>query len=622
MKSINIFKLLMILVILSALSLIVSKIKSLSDIPAIPFVSGLKTLPATPIEYLPESNSSILDIDSHTIGVFSTNRDNFMLKQIFQTAGVPYVMTQNLTELNSTSILFLNLSIDEPVTLSKEQREFFYEYTSRGGIIIGNEILSTRLGALKALFGYRGYTPTKKHHELWLLDSPYYTYFDTDNEKRYYLSTIDKAPYSNSIILGTAKPIATYEDGDTAMSINSFGKGQAINLGVSLYDLRYRNLMAKDYSANKHYINDFEPLSDLIVMLIKGIYEKHFEKSVTLHTAKDGNQATLIMSHDVDFYQSMRNLPKFSKLEMELGFRATYNILVKYITDDKDRAFFIPRNIPYMLDLQKDGHEIGSHTIVHTKNFFVLPAGDCSETYPSYRPFSVTDLIDKGNPTVCGETKVSKELLLGAGVEEVVTFRSGHLYYHPHLPKILERYGYRYSSCLSAEDVLSYFPYRYMRNYEHVSEPSKIWEIPVVLEDEHMPPMYFRVDSALELFEKVYNNGGVYNILDHPDLTWYKLKNLDLGFIKSFYTQIVDDVWKATTKELGEFWDSRDRVVFRYRYADNRMILDIHSMSDIDGLTFQANGFQVTTQESVTAYKNKITIDIKKGYSRWEFELL
>jgi len=620
MKSIKLFSFLLISFIVFSFILVGYKV-FFSTAPGIPFVYGLKTKKAQPVSYLPESNTSILPPNRNTVGIYSVKEEHFFLKELFQTAGLPYVFADRLEDLNNTHILFLDFNIDSPLTLSPSQKDFLYRYVSRGGIVIGNEILPTRYGALKELFGYKNYRPSRAHHKFKLLHSDYYTYFNTPEEQHYALSTIDPAPYTNSIETGTAVPIACYEDNTTAISLNRYQKGYAINLGISLFDLRYRNLFAKDFRANEKYINGFEPLSDFIVLFLKGLYETVFEKTITLHSAKNGNQATVVMTHDVDFDSSIRNIPKFTSLEEKLGFRATYNIQVKYITDDKDKAFFIPQNLHFILDAQENGHEIGSHTILHTKNFFLLPKGDCNESYPQYKPFSISEVEDSGNPTACGEVKVPKELLLGSGVEEVVSFRSGELLYHPNLPELLEKFGYRYSSCFSAEDVLTYFPYRYMRDYKTLGDPSKIWEIPLVLEDEFFPPMYFRVDSALELFHKLYDNGAVFTILDHPDLTVYKLKNLDLGFIEKFYTQLPSDVWKATTKEVGAFWDKRDRIVFRYAIEGKKLHLTVHSAANISGLTFKIKGVQLKPGTSHRIMKDKLVLNIKKGLNQWQLEL-
>jgi len=620
MKSIKIFSFFLFTFIIFSLLLVGYKI-FFSATPSIPFVYGLKTEKILPVTYLPESNSSQLPLDGKTIGIYSTKQDHFLLKELFQTSGVPYIFSDHLQDLNGTQILFLDFDIDKPVTLTSSEETFLYEFVSQGGTLIGNEILPTRYGALKALFGYKKYLVSRTHHSFKLRDSKYFTYFNTPQEQQYTLSMISRVPYTNSIITGSALPIAYYEDNTTAISVNHYKKGIAINLGISLFDLRYRNLFAKDFHANEKYINGFEPLSDFIVLFIKGLYETTLKQTLTLHTAKNGHQATVVMTHDVDFDDSIKNIPKFTTVEEKLGFRATYNIQVKYITDDKDKAFFLPRNFHYILNAQKKGHEIGAHTILHTKNFFLLPKGNYQESYPKYKPFSVSDMKDSGEPTACGEIKVAKELLLGMGVKEIISFRSGELLYHPNLPELLEEFGYRYSSCFSAEDILSYFPYRYVRNYKTLGNPSKIWEIPLVLEDEFFPPMYFRVEAALNLFQKLYDNGAVFTILDHPDLTLYKLKNLDLDFIKKFYTQLPNDVWKATTKEVGSYWDKRDRIIFRYKIKKNKLFLLVHSLSDIEGLTFKVKGINLKAGSTYKIINNKIVINVKKGLNQWQLDL-
>lgn len=588
---------------------------------AIPFIYSLKTKSASIVPYLPESNSRILKANKTTVGVYSKKKSHFMLKEILQTAGVPYIFSNSLSSLKDTAIIFLDFNIDTPITLSSKDRDFLYAYVKKGGILIGNEILPTRNGSLKELFGYKSYTPSNKHKIINLLKSDYYKYFDNKYERHYALSHLNISPYTNSIELGSAKPIATYEDNTTAISLNHYGKGSSVNLGISLYDLRYRNLFGKDFQANKEYINGFESLSDFIILFIKGMYESSLDKSITLHTTKDGYQATVIMTHNIDTVNSMKNIPKFTTLEDRFGVKATYNIETKYISDNKDMALFLPKYFHYFLDAQKDGHEIGVDTILHAKNFFLLSKGSCKESYPKYKPFAVSNRLDIGNPSVCGDVKVSKELLLGAGVKDVVSFRSDELLYNPKLPEVLEKFGYRYSSCFSSEDILSYFPYRYMKDYGKLSNPSKIWEIPLTLEDKLFPPLYFRVDDALKLFKKIYNNGAVFTILNHTDSTFVKGENLDLGFIKKFYSKLPADVWKTTIKDMGEYWDKRDRVVFRYKIDKQRLLLTVYSLSDINGLTFKLNGFLVKPIFGVYIRNNKLVIDVKKGINRFKFKL-
>lgn len=589
--------------------------------PSAEFVYGLKSGIIEPVSYLPETDSKRLPMDANTIALYTVHQESSMLERIFKTAGLPYRRCDTLEEIGDAPILFLDLSMNHPVTLSKRETQLLYDFVAKGGTVVGNEVLATRYGALKALFGYKGYTPSKEHRQLLLKHSPYFLFLDQTEERNYRLSGTNRAPYTNSIDVGTAKAIASYEDGTAAITLNRYKRGEAILLGISLFDLRYRNLFGKDYNANKQYANGYEPLSDMITFLMQGIYAKKLDASMTLNTAKGAHRASVVITHDVDYEYSMKNIEAYVALEEEQSTKATFTIQTKYIKDYKDNPFFHSGTIPYILDAQKKGFEIASHTVLHTENFFTLPQGDCQESYPQYKPFSQSALEDSGEPTLCGELKVSKELLLGSGIKEVVSFRSGHLYYNPKLPQVMEQLGYRFSSCFSAEDVLSYFPYRYVYDYATLSHESKIWELPLTYEDEAFPPLYFRVDDALKLFEKLYRHGGVFTLLIHPDLTRSRLKNLDIDFQEAFVAQLPDDVWIDTMKAVGTFWDQRDRIVFRYNITKKKLTLDLYSAVKMEGLGFKLRGFQLKTEsDDVRIDKELLIVDVKKGMNHWELE--
>ncbi|WP_456431421.1 hypothetical protein [Nitratifractor sp.] len=610
---------LIVLIVLALVSVYFAYQRNKSE--SVPFVYGLKTAPAKPVHYLPEAALDTLPLDPSAVAIYDAQTDRFTLHEILQTAGIPHRFIHDFSELNASKILFLRLSMDHPVDLNETQRKALYGFVKRGGWVVGIDILNTRKGALKALFGYRDFIPKRTRKELRLLSSPIFHYLDAPEERDYRLSSVHQGPWTNGIVPGTAKTVAVYEDNSSAITINRYGNGYAIAVGMSVFDLRLRNLFGKDYAANRYFINHLEPLSDLLVLLMKGVYRQAMGHGMFLHTAKNGNQASVILTHDVDFQDSIKNIRPYTQLEDELGVKATYNILTKYITDYKDKAFFTPQNLHFILDAQADGFEIGDHTVLHTKRFFFLPLGTCEERYPEYRPFSEGPFLDTGNPTVCGEVKVSKELLLGAGVKEVVSFRSGELLYNPHLPEALEKTGYRYSSCFSAEDVMSYFPYRYRYDYKTLLHPSKIWEIPLTYEDEHFPPLVFRTSKALELYRKVYRNGGVFNILDHNDMTWWKLKNFDPVFIRRFIHGLPKDTWITTMKGMGSFWDKRDRIVFRYRFAKGRLILHVSSPVALRGATFSLFGLTPLSDHAYPAdirfRGDKLIIDIPKGEHEW-----
>jgi len=586
--------------------------------PSAEFVYGLKTTSITKVVYLDEADSRRLPVNQSSVVLFSVHSDTSMLERIFKTAGISYYVVHSLKEITKAKILFLDLSMNKPVTFEEDELRSLYRFVAKGGVVIANDALATRYGALKELFGYKSFTSGKKHKKLILKHHKYFNYMRAPEEHEYILSTLDRAPYTNVIEVGHAKVIATYEDQQAAITLNDYQKGHAVMLGVSLFDLRFRNLFGKDYNANQQYANGYEPLSDMIVFLLKGIYTTTLKSTLMLNTAPSTNRATVLITHDVDYEYSMQNIEKFVALEDDLGIKTTYTIQTKYLKDYKDNPFFKQDTLHYLLNAQEKGYEIASHTVLHTENFFTLKQGDCTEKYPEYKPFSLSEMKDTGEPTLCGELKVSKELLLGSGVKEVVSFRSGHLYYNPHLPQVMEALGYRYSSCFSAEDVLSYFPYRYVYDYKTLQHESKIWELPLTYEDEAFPPLYFRVDKALALFEKLYSHGGVFNLLIHPDLSIARMKNLDLDFERAFISRLPNDVWIDTMQHVGDFWDKRDRLVFRYNVTDTTLDLTLYSPVAVKDVSFILSGFHLAQGQSGVRLKDDLMVlDVKKGQNHW-----
>jgi len=586
------------------------------------FVYGLKTKPVQKVSYLPDSNSTLLPMDKNTVAIYSVRKETDSLEEIFKIAGIPYRVCDTLKDANQSKILFLDWDINKRGLLEDSQVAFLDHFVSHDGILIGNE--TGNLPQLKKIFGYKKILPSKNHNSFSIRDSIYTKYLDQREERYYTLSHLKQAPYTNTIVRTTAKPLALFDDQTTAISINRYKEGKAIMLGISAFDLRYRNLFGKDYNANKKYCNGFEPLSDMLVLLLKGMYEAEVKQTLTLATTPYEYRSSLVVTHDVDYIRSIPNIKKFIDMEKTLGIRATYFIQTKYLTDDKDQAFFYGDNLDTIINADRDGFEIGSHTVLHTKNFFTLPEGNYSESYPGYRPFSFDEKKDLNNPTLSGELKVSKELLDGLGIHSVLSFRSGELIYNPKLPAAMERLGYRYSSCFSAEDVLSYFPYRYKREYAALTNESFIWEIPLAYEDEEFPPLYFRVDKALALFDKIHKNGGVFNLLIHPDMTISRLKNLDIYFEKSFIKKLPKDVWISTLRDIGVFWDKRDRVVFRYHLDKDLLQLDIYSQADIDGLAFDMHHIALdpNANHHVKTENHKLILNVKKGLNHWALKTL
>jgi hypothetical protein len=587
--------------------------------PTYPFIFDLKTTNIEKSQYLPDANLSILPSDSQTFGIFSAQFNDSMLKSIFQTAGVPYVIKKHLEDLNKCSFIFLDASLDNPLDLSKSDIKFLYHFVANGGILIGNGILNARYGSLKSLFGYMSYESSKKHYSFHLKSSKYFKYFDTKEEQKYTISSIGETPYTNSIKLGTATAIALYDDLTPAITLNKYKNGYAVNLGISLYNLRYRNLLDKDFYANEFNYNHFEPLSDFIILLIKDIYETSLNKSITLHTSKDNNKGTIILTHNIETLQELKDINKIVDFEKNFNITPTCFISPKYYSEEQSNAFFMPKNFKYLLSLQKKDIDFGIYSNPNKKNFFLLDIGTCKESYPSYQQFKLLDT--KELPTVCGETKVPKELLSAIDISNIVNFRSGDLLYNEHLPEVLPLFGYKYSSSFFAEDIMSYFPFRYPKNYNSVTEEGDIFEIPVSFKDDSIFPLFLQTSSLIELLQKISNNGGVMSMIIPIKSSKYNLPFSTSNFIDKFYSQIPNNIWKCSMSEFGDFWAARNSVVFRYKITKNKLILTIYSPIDIEGLTFHTNNIKLKEQNNINIKNDTFSLNIKEGLSKWIINL-
>ena len=129
------------------------------------------------------------------------------------------------------------------------------------------------------------------------------------------------------------------------------------------------------------------------------------------------------------------------------------------LEDYNDSIFFDDTAVPVLTDLRKSGHEMGSHTVAHSRRFEDMAMGTGRERYPRYRPLVTSETTVKG-ATILGELRVSKFLLEALTGARVESFRPGRLSYPFSLPQALNATGYRYSSSITANTVLTHLPFQ------------------------------------------------------------------------------------------------------------------------------------------------------------------
>jgi len=177
-----------------------------------------------------------------------------------------------------------------------------------------------------------------------------------------------------------------------------------------------------------------------------------------------------------------------------------------------------------------------------------------------------------------GELRVSKYLIERYSRSTVLSFRPGFLANPFSLPQALESAGYRYSSAVTANDVMTHLPYRQAFNRLYASQTMN-YEFPVTVEDEKDPPMDGRVDEAVELAQKLSRYGGLFMILIHPNVLGDKLR-----FLQEFSQRVRDRAWWGTLAEFGAWWEARDRVELDVVYREGARYLRLNAPVPVAGL--------------------------------------
>jgi hypothetical protein len=219
------------------------------------FIYNLKTKKNYIRYYIDEPNVSIKG--DGTVGIWEinpkqSNKINLIAWQrILKTAGIPYELCSNFMECSNFGIVILVGNMDKILELSKEKEKYVKEFVKQGGCIISDSVFTLKYGMLKDLFGYKDYIPSKFRKKLYFDRNYTNPYLDTHEERELTLSNDKESIWTNGIILGTAEPIAYFEDGKPAITVNNFGKGQAYLLGISVFDLTLRNFLNRDFKANR-----------------------------------------------------------------------------------------------------------------------------------------------------------------------------------------------------------------------------------------------------------------------------------------------------------------------------------------------------------------------------------
>ncbi len=146
------------------------------------------------------------------------------------------------------------------------------------------------------------------------------------------------------------------------------------------------------------------------------------------------------------------------------------------------------------------------------------------------------------------------------------------------LPQVLEAAGYCYSSSVTANSSLTHLPFALDYSRENTAETS-IFEFPVTVEDEALPPLGERLPQALDLARKVARYGGSVVVLIHPDILGHKL-----DFKRGFVAALKPDAWFGSMAEFGAWWAARDAVAVEVAESGSDRLVTLTVPRKIAGL--------------------------------------
>jgi len=498
------------------------------------------------------------------------------LRRIFDIQGIPYRVLTETTQLRRYRVVYMGGLLTN-VAVSTETANALYDYVELGNVLVAAGEIGNRV---YTLFGVQGHEPSTRRYRLHFSgkdDS--FRYLDHPNERTISLGNGEGHFYDDVIWSHGFKPaegavsLARFDDGSIGLVKNRYGRGHTYLLGLSYTESVLLPQVGDDFEAQRQYVNSIEPSADVIMLILKAIYESNYSPYVYLSTAPYAKPTALILSHDVDAQTSFVDSLKFAVLEQRYGVTSTFFMNTKYFTDWMDIGYYnIEENRNAIRELHRRGWEIGSHTVSHYKQFSKVEEGDPGVTFKTYDP--------RKQITVQGEVRVSKELLeRDVPGLNTLSFRAGDLEFPHILIRVLEEADYRYDSTYSANDVLTAFPYMAIRERHLGSPESKIIELPVTLDDSLgylTPKTADRVaQSWLEVAEAHRNNEAITVLLVHPSDTRTESHKLEAQEKLMKGVRAMDG-WMGDVRTFGRFWQSRDETDFRvFRESDGTLIIQV-----------------------------------------------
>ena len=494
--------------------------------------------------------------------------------------GLPFTITRDVQEALRHRVVLAypyvsgrNLHPDELSALAAHPQQ--------GGTLIAANVLG---GGLNQIFGFSEAIPSRHRYGL-AFDSNAAAWLGlTEPEET--LLRLGKSE-SKAAQLGThgyteaEDVLARFDDGAAGITRRRHGDGTAYALGFDPGAFLMAGQNSRSDDLGREYVNAYVPQADVVLRFLRQVWREGEPLAVSVGPVPQGKPLAVLMTFDVDYTRSLPNALAYAELLRSHGVRGTFFIQTKYMRDYNDAIMLTDEAVPYLKRLQELGMEIGSHTVAHARGFSRFAMGTGRERYPDYQPF-VAAREETSGGTILGELRVSKFLLETlAARARVVSFRPGYLANPTTLPQALEATGYRFSSSATAGLSLTHLPFRLTYDRGPAAETG-IFEFPITIEDEHEPPMGQRLPEALEVARKIARDGGIFNVLIHPNILDHKL-----DFVRGALEALRQHAWFGSVGDFGAWWQARDSLELNTERRGESMVISLAASQVIGDLSLQ-----------------------------------
>lgn len=569
--------------------------------------SVLHTPSATPLCVFDMTERNLPDLEDSG----DRSRQLYSATYLCDIAGYPYATTHDLDEALRSRVIVLS-SLLRTQSFTVEEIHRLAAWVENGGHLVAtmSEAISGEpAAALSDLFGIDT-SKTASGREngetvVWNPDhlaDPELVYFDEVEEQ----TTSVGAIITYGIEADGCDILANFGmRALPAVTRNVKGDGGAYAIGVRWRDVVQRNQLNKDNGASRQYNNGFEPSADIWAFLIRSICAKAEPVSAWKFTVPAGYTQLLVPTHDCDSRTAYDAMHFMGDYEREMGFRSHYFFTTHYYRDkdifghDYLSAFYNEETIPKAQDILDAGHTGGSHSVCHFPDFHKCKNTDVVTLEEYARRATCVDGVSTGAST-WAEMNLSKQLLERDLGNRVRSFRSGHLCVNPDFNQVMEDAGYEFSSCYTAGDLLSEFPFFGRIGNSWDGRQSTVLEMPLHISDvNNRNPVnndnwesHPCVDYWEAAMHKLRGNYASAILLIHPNRDW------KMTLQKRLWDRLDhSEVGYYNFEDYGDFWKKRLATDFSYIYDASESRLTI--LTDISAVDNEKLTFAVEFHEPV-----------------------